>query len=79
MSPTSPASNNIGKVLSRCCMDAGATVFGAEGVTAFGSVILIRDDWNIIFTKKKCFRKTALLIGRSRSQYFVVRTVICVK
>jgi len=32
MSPTSPASNNIGKVLSRCCMDAGATVFGAEGV-----------------------------------------------
>jgi len=34
-------------------MDAGATVFGAEGVSAFGSVILIRDGWNII--KKKVF------------------------
>jgi hypothetical protein len=31
--PTSPASNNIGKVLSRYCMDAGTTVLGAEGVT----------------------------------------------
>jgi hypothetical protein len=30
--PTAPPGNNIGKVLSRYCVTASATVSGAEGV-----------------------------------------------